>query len=185
MQFLLKLAKSTIEEFVKNRKTIQIPEKHPEEFDEKRGVFVSIYKKHSFGKELRGCIGYPYPQMPLIVALIDASIAACKDPRFESLKKEELKDISIEILILTEPELIKVRDSKEYLKKIEIGRDGLIIKKGIMQGLLLPQVPIEQNWSAQEFLENLCLKAGLVSDAWKDLSSKVYKFQAEILTEKL
>lgn len=174
-EFSLKLARSAIENFVKSNYQISIPKEYPKELDQKKGVFVTIYKNNG----LRGCVGFPYPTKPMIQGIIQASIEACKDFRFPLLKPEELNEITIEISILTEPELIKVKDPKEYFEKIQIGKHGLIIKKGMYSGLLLPKVPVEQGWDVKDYLENLCLKAGLLADAWVD--SEIYKFQAEIL----
>jgi uncharacterized protein (TIGR00296 family) len=179
--FVLKTAREAIENYVRNGRRIAIPKNFPKELNEKRGVFVTIYKK---SKELRGCIGLPYPELPLIEGLIEAAIQACKDPRFSPLSKEELKDVFIEVSILSEPEFVKIKNSKEYTEKIELGKHGLIIKNGIFSGLFLPQVPVEQNWSIDEYLENLCYKAGLTSDAWLDSFSKIFKFETKIFSEK-
>ena len=109
--------------------------------------------------------------------------AAFDDPRFPSLKKEELTHIFFEISVLTKPELIEVKDTKEYLKKIKIGEDGLIVERSFNSGLLLPQVATENNFSVNEFIENTCWKAGLTPDMWMDKKTKIYKFQAQILKE--
>ena len=178
--FLIQTARRAIKQYVKNGKKISV-NNYLEKYNNKRGVFVTIYKKNP--KSLRGCIGFPYPSFPLIEALIEAAISACNDPRFPPLSEDELDQITIEISILTEPKLINVKDPKEYLKKIEIGKDGLIIKKGVFSGLLLPQVAVEQKWNVEQFLENICLKAGLTIDSWMDETSKIYKFQAEIIHE--
>ena len=130
---------------------------------EKRGVFVTLYKK----KHLRGCIGFPEPILPLGIALIKAAKAAAfEDPRFSPLSTSELKEIKIEITLLTKPK-------KTDPKKIKVGKDGLIIKKGFNSGLLLPQVAVEYKWDAKTFLEQTCLKAGLDKDAWKDAESSI------------
>jgi uncharacterized protein (TIGR00296 family) len=65
------------------------------------------------------------------------------------------------------------------VKEIEIGRHGLVIRKGSRSGLLLPQVPIEQGWDRQTFLKQICAKAGLPEYAWKD--AELYTFTAEII----
>jgi hypothetical protein len=179
--FVLKLAREAIENYVKTGKKISIPKEYSKELDKKRGVFVTIYKKP---KELRGCIGLPYPQQPLIQGLIEVAVEACEDPRFPPLSKEELKNIFIEVSILTEPELIKVKNPKEYFKEIEIGKHGLILTHGSYGGLFLPQVPVEQKWNCEEYLENLCYKAGLTSDVWLDTLTRIYKFETEIFSEK-
>jgi len=144
-----------------------------------RGCFVTLHKD----SQLRGCIGFPRPIMPLYEQIIAASKAAAfEDPRFQPLSRNELKNIVIEISILSKPELIKVKDADEYLSNIEIGRDGLIIQ-GRSSGLLLPQVATEYNFNSKQFLECVCEKAGMHNDAWKDLDNKIYKFRAEIFSE--
>lgn len=185
-EFLLRLSREAIEAFAKTKKAIPIPEKYPKELKEKRGVFVSLHKKTEGYKELRGCIGFPTAEKPLIEGIIDASVSASRDPRFPSLKEEELKDVFIEISILSEPKLIEVKSSKEYLNKIKIGKDGLIISRSPFAGLLLPQVPLEFDppWTVEDFLNNLCIKAALPIESWKYPSVRIYKFQAEVIKEK-
>ena len=178
--FVLGLARKVIELYVKTGKKIDIPMKYPDKMKEKRGVFVTIYKKG----QLRGCIGLPYPQKPLIEGLIDAAVSACDDPRFKPIEKDELKNIRIEVSILTEPVLIKDH-CKNYKKEIELGKHGLILRKGAFGSLFLPQVPVEQDWNLEEYLENLCCKAGLTADCWLDPTSKLYKFEAEAFSEPL
>ena len=178
-KFVLKLAREAIETYVKTGKKIPVPKNYPKEMKENKGVFVTIYKKP---RELRGCIGIPYPEMPLIEALIEASVCVCSDPRFPPLSKEELENIFIEVSIVTEPEPIKAKD---IAKEIKIGKHGLIIRKGFQSGLFLPQVPVEQNWNIDEYLENLCYKAGLTADSWLDPDCKLYKFETEVFEEKL
>jgi uncharacterized protein (TIGR00296 family) len=152
-------------------------------FEEKKGIFVTLLTYPE--KELRGCIGIPEPILPLKKAIVEAAISsAFNDPRFPPLEKEELNQIIIEISILTKPELIKVKNPKEYLNEIKIGRDGLIVKKGFFSGLLLPQVATEYKWSVEEFLSQTCMKAGLMPDAWLDKETKIFKFQAEVFCEK-
>jgi AmmeMemoRadiSam system protein A len=144
-----------------------------------RGCFVTIRKD----KQLRGCIGFPRPIMPLYEQIIAASKAAAfEDPRFAPMNKNDIKESVIEISILTRPELLKQKDPNEYLKDIEIGKDGLIIQ-GDSSGLLLPQVATEYNFSPLQFLECVCEKAGVQKDAWKNPANKIYKFHAEIFSE--
>jgi uncharacterized protein len=176
--FILKLVREALETYVRTGKRIAIPN-HPPELDLKKGVFVTLYTKP---KELRGCIGFPYPHLPLIEGLISAAIEASKDPRFPRLTKEELKGITIEVSVLSEPELVKVNSPKDYLKVIKPGKDGLIIQKGYCSGLFLPQV-WEEIPKKEDFMEALCGKAGLLSDEWLDSSAKIYKFQVKAYTE--
>jgi len=177
-KFLLKLARETIEKFVNNER-IEKPPRYPKSLDEKRGIFCTITEDG----DLRGCIGLPYPIKPLIDALIDSSQSVCEDPRFESLRGDELNKIKIEVSVLTEPKLITVEKPEQYLEKIRIGKDGLIIQSGPYSGLLLPQVASEHNWGVEEFLNYLCLKAGLLPNKWKDPEARIYKFQAQIFRE--
>jgi hypothetical protein len=178
---LVKLARQTVEDYFKNKKLVL----KKTEYKKKNGVFVSIhaYPDH----ELRGCIGYPYPDFPLGEALQRASLsAAFQDPRFPPLTKEEIDNVIFEISVLTQPELIVVKNPKECLKRIEIGKDGLIAENGFYKGLLLPQVPLEfePKWDVETFLEHTCMKSGLLPDMWLDPKTKIYKFQAQIFKEK-
>jgi hypothetical protein len=121
--------------------------------------------------------------MSLQSALLEAAQSVTQDPRFEPLHEEELDAVLIEITILTKPQLIKVQESKDYPATIDIGRDGLIVEQGYYKGLLLPQVPVEQAWDAEEYLSHTCMKAGLPPDAWFDKRTKILKFQGQIFTE--
>lgn len=183
-KILVKIARDAIENYVRDLKRITPPRDLPEKFYEKCGVFVTINKREYGEKQLRGCIGYPYPDKPLIEAIIDSGIAAAvEDPRFEPLSIDELSKVLIEVSVLTPPELIVVRSPKEYPSKVKIGEDGLIFKWIWGSGLLLPQVPVEYNWDAEEFLSNTCMKAGAPPDAWLLPNVKIYKFQAIIFEE--
>jgi hypothetical protein len=172
-------ARNVVEIYVKND---TIPKSEiGDAFTEKQGAFVTIhtYPEHN----LRGCIGIPLPIMSLKEAIVEGAKSATKDPRFLPLEKSELDSIIIEVTILTKPELIKVDKPQEYLTKIEIGRDGLIVEQGFFKGLLLPQVPIEQGWDIEEFLSHTCMKAGLMPDAWFNEDTRISKFSGQIFTE--
>ncbi|MBW2990519.1 AmmeMemoRadiSam system protein A, partial [Candidatus Woesearchaeota archaeon] len=135
--------------------------------------------------DLRGCIGFPMPVYSLNTAVVEAArSAAFHDPRFPPVEEKELDKIDIEISVLTVPEEIKVSHSNEYLKKIKIGEDGLIIQGEFGSGLLLPQVATENNFNVQTFLNCLCQKAGMGFNSWKDLENKISKFQAIVFGEK-
>jgi hypothetical protein len=132
---------------------------------------------------LRGCIGYPYPVFKLKDAIIDAAIsAAVGDPRFPPVTKREFEDVTVELTVLSMPRVLKATP-KELPTHVEIGRHGLIVKKGMYQGLLLPQVATEYNWSPEEFLCQTCWKAGLPQDAWLDEDTEVSTFEGQIFTE--
>ena len=181
-EFLVRLARRSVEYFL-DRGEIYEPEESsvPEGLRRNMGAFVSIYRVGGGGKELRGCIGVPYPVYPLWYAVIYSSVSASfKDPRFPPLSLEELNKVVWELSVLTEPQEI----SKERLPEgICIGRDGLIVELGSSRGLLLPQVAPRYSWDPVEFLEHTCLKAGLERDCWKDPSAKVYIFESEIFEE--
>ncbi|MCX6707496.1 MAG: TIGR00296 family protein [Candidatus Woesearchaeota archaeon] len=167
---LVKLARVSIETMFTKEK---VDYSDYDGFSEKQGVFVTLNKDG----ELRGCIGFPEPTYALNRAVVEAArSAAFDDPRFPPVSKEEM---------LTVPKLVKVKDSEEYEDRIIIGKDGLIIRGTFGSGLLLPQVPVDYDWSVKEFLKNLCMKAGLPSDAWKDLKNRIYSFQAQIFEEKV
>ncbi len=149
-------------------------------FSEKRGVFVTLHKKGS----LRGCIGFPEPVLRLGDAVYNSALsAAFEDPRFPSVDEDELRQIDVEVSVLTKPAEVKVSDSSEYVKNIVIGRDGLIAELGQQRGLLLPQVPVEQGWGPQEFLENTCEKAWLPPNAYLSKGFRLYSFSAQIFSE--
>ncbi len=183
-KYLVKLARKVVETIVKTGKKPEIPSETSDKLKQKSGVFVTLEKVTSGGKQLRGCIGRPYPDFPLVHATIDSAVdAALHDPRFSPVTPKELDNIVIEVSILTPPTLIKVDSVKDYPKQIEVGRDGLIVEHGWRKGLLLPQVAVEWKWDAQKFLEQTCWKAGLPPDMWMDEKTKIYKFQAEIFHE--
>lgn len=183
-QFLVRLARETVEKYLENGKVMSVPKDVPSKFMNNCGVFVTLNSVRGNKKELRGCIGFPYPTLPLIRAMIDSAInSATQDPRFPPVSHEELHDIVFEVSVLTPPQLIKVKKPTEYSSKIEVGKDGLIVERGYNKGLLLPQVPIEWNWNEEEYLCQCCIKAGLSPDCWVLEGTKIYKFSCVIAQE--
>ena len=178
--FLVKTARKAVTEFLSNGNKIKLESDIEEKFSFNSGVFVTLNNPDG----LRGCIGFPMPEKKLAHAIIEGAIAAAtEDPRFPSVKTNELNDIVFEVTVLTPPVEIDVSDSMEYLKKIKVGRDGLIIRHSFSSGLLLPQVPVEYNWNVEEFLQHTCEKAGLSRDTWKNESVKIEKFEGIIFKE--
>jgi len=176
----VRLARKAIEECLKKGKKIE-PEELPKVFKEKRGVFVTLNKKKA-SKELRGCIGRPYPVLPLGEAIILSAInAAREDPRFNPVKPEEIDELFIEVTVLTVPKRINAKP-RDLPDKIEIGRDGLIVSTGRNSGLLLPQVAVEHGFDCTEFLCQTSMKAGLMPDAWIN-GADVYSFEGQIFEE--
>jgi len=182
--FLVRLARSAVKEYLAARRTVAFPENTPEKLFERCGVFVTINRLENGDKSLRGCIGYPYPSSPLVEAVIDSAVnAATQDPRFYPLSVGELAQVVFEVSVLTPPEAIEVANPTDYLSKIKVGEDGLIVEKGGYKGLLLPQVPVEWGWCEEEFLCQCCVKAGLAPDSWLTKGARIYKFQAIIFEE--
>jgi len=183
-EFLIRLARNTVKTYLETGKTVKAPENTPKKLFEQCGVFVTINSLKNGVKKLRGCIGYPYPTSPLVEAVIDSAVsAATRDPRFYPLSLGELGTVVFEVSVLTPPEAVEVENPKEYLAKIKVGEDGLIVEKGFYKGLLLPQVPVEWEWCEEEFLCQCCVKAGLSPDSWLTQDAKIYKFQAIIFEE--
>ncbi|MBL7147902.1 MAG: TIGR00296 family protein [Nanoarchaeota archaeon] len=160
------------------RNSILDPDFKTDKFKEKRGVFVTIYT----GGNLRGCIGFIEPIMKLGEAVVKAArLAAFEDHRFKPLQKDE--EFKLEISLLTDPMLLEIKNPEEYFERIKIPGDGLIIRSKYGSGLLLPQVFVEYKCNVKKSLEMVCRKAGLDSDAWKDLDNKIYVFNAEVFRE--
>ena len=149
---------------------------------EKMGLFVTLHYRSRNGEHLRGCIGFPQAEKELHQSVVEAAIAAAtEDPRFPPVDKKELHNIIFEVSILTPPEEIKIGPSSA--KEIKVGRDGLMLRWRHGSGLLLPQVAVELKWDIDEYLANICHKAGAPADAWLDPSSRLYRFQAVVFKE--
>ncbi|MEW6012598.1 MAG: AmmeMemoRadiSam system protein B [Elusimicrobiota bacterium] len=172
---LLEISKKSITDYFKGKKEIIGSDIHQNpKFNMPQAVFVTLYKN----KYLRGCIGTTEPRFALMDAVKYFSIqAAFNDPRFSTLKEEELNDIKIEISILSR--LKGILDYKEIREK----KDGVIAISKQGSGLFLPQV-----WdyfkTKEEFLSELCeQKAGLNRDCWKNKETKLYTFTVDILQD--
>ena len=141
---LVKTARKAVTEFLSNGNKIKLEPEFEKKFSFNSGVFVTLNKTDG----LRGCIGFPMPVKKLSRAIVDGAIAAAtEDPRFSPVTTKELGDIVFEVTVLTHPIEIDVSDPAEYLSKIKVGRDGLIISHSFYSGLLLPQVPGEYGWN--------------------------------------
>ncbi len=169
-KLLREIARASIERRLKKEKPPKI-EISGEHLKENRGAFVSLHRRG----QLRGCIGMIQPSRPLHQVIDEmATAAAFEDGRFEPLSADELKDLEVEISVLTPLQKL------QNIEEIEIGKHGLYIKKGFYSGLLLPQVATEYNWNRQTFLEETCRKAGLPRNAWKEKGTEIYLFSADI-----
>jgi AmmeMemoRadiSam system protein A len=169
---LLDLARKAISTAVIEKQILDIPPysaalAHPE------GAFVTLRRN---GK-LRGCVGQVESPGPLADTVARAAIsAALHDSRFPEVQADELEKLEIEISVLSIPEPI-------LPEAIVIGRHGLLVVNGEKQGLLLPQVAGERKWSAERFLEETCAKADLPPGAWREASTRILAFTAEVFSE--
>jgi len=167
---LLKLAHLAIESAL-SRSEISLKPPSPH-LAEPRGAFTTLYR-HG---ELRGCVGFVEAGASLYQTVIEtARAAAFEDTRFWPVTREELGGLQISLSILTKPQPISS-------EQVEVGRHGLIVGMGGRRGLLLPQVPVENNWDRITFLEQTCRKAGLPLDAWQK-GAAIEAFTAEVFGE--
>jgi AmmeMemoRadiSam system protein A len=137
---------------------------------EPRGAFVTLHVRG----DLRGCIGTfrPLGSLAATVARMAVS-AASQDPRFRPLAAEDVAELTIAVSALGTPE--RLPDPRA----VEVGRHGLVVKRGWHRGALLPKVAVEQGWDAEAFLRHACLKAGLPPTAWREPDTEVEAFEAE------
>jgi AmmeMemoRadiSam system protein A len=171
-QVLLSFARNTLQQYLETETTPLFRREDPV-FQENQGAFVTL-KKHG---ELRGCIGNMTQDLPLyqVVGRMALS-AALHDSRFPRLSLSEFKDVKIEISVLTPYQRV------ESVDQIRIGQDGVLLKRSGRSAVFLPQVAPEQGWTRNEMLDNLCRKAGLASDCWKQ-DAEFHIFQAVIFSE--
>ena len=173
----LSLARQSLEAAVRNERFV-LPSLPPV-FREKRGVFVTLTE----GGELRGCIGLPYPVMLLGEAIREAAgSAALEDPRFPPVEPGDLPKIRVEVTVLSVPAPLNGPPEKRE-SCVQVGVHGLIVQGFGRSGLLLPQVATEYSWTACDFLDHTCLKAGLPPGTWKSPATEVLTFEGQIFHE--
>ena len=136
-------------------------------------------------RKLRGCIGAPYPDGPLLSQLIEVAVeAATSDPRFPPVTSREFKEeVVVEVTVLSNPEVVKVARALDYRDRVRIGVDGIIVDGMGSRGVLLPQVAVEEGFDSEEFLSHCCLKAGLLPDAWLSGRVQVSRFKGRVFSE--
>ncbi len=172
---LLRLARISVESAVREGKLYDYKGTASQPLMQERGAFVTLKEKG----EMRGCVGYAAPMKPLSYTVRDvAALAAVRDRRFPPVTAAELGELRYEISVLSP--LRRVLD----IKNVEIGRDGLVIRRGDSEGLLLPQIPVEQGWDRATFLEQACLKAGLPARAWREEQTDIFSFTALVFGDK-
>ncbi len=172
---LLEIARTSVETYLKTGKKMQVTETDPVLLKQ-MGAFVTLRKNG----QLRGCIGNLIGTEPLYLTVRDMAVeAAVEDSRFKAVDLSELKALEIEISVLSAMERVASID------KIELGRHGVLVRKGFQGGVFLPQVATETGWTKEEFLSSLCAhKAGLSADAWKDKATQIDIFTAEVFSER-
>jgi AmmeMemoRadiSam system protein A len=137
---------------------------------EPRGAFVTLH----VGDDLRGCIGSFRALGTLAETVAKMAVAAAsQDPRFRPIQGQDVADLRVAVSALAPPE--RLADPRA----VEIGRQGLVVKRGWHRGALLPKVAVEQGWDAEAFLRHACLKAGLPPTAWREPDCEVEAFEAD------
>jgi AmmeMemoRadiSam system protein B/AmmeMemoRadiSam system protein A len=169
---LLAFARKTIRQYLTTQ-TVPPARNFPARLDFRQGAFVTLKK----AGQLRGCIGHILPEDALCRTVGTVALqAALNDPRFRPVELEELENLEIEISALTP--MTPITDPEH----IVTGRDGVLLIKEGKSAVFLPQVAPENNWSRTEMLDNLCSKARLPADCWKQ-NAKLQIFQAEVFSE--
>jgi hypothetical protein len=171
---LIALARKSVERAVQDRKSYVPDAPDDDRLNEERGAFVTLTEAGA----LRGCIGFTSATEPLYLTVRDtAAFAALRDPRFHPVAASELGSLEYEISVLSP--LRRVIEIRE----ITVGEHGLLMKNGDHEGLLLPQVPVEQHWDRDRFLQETCVKAGMPPDCWKDENTDIFRFTAVVFGE--
>jgi len=172
---LLALAREAIRVYVTEGRKLRPGQDFPIVAPHPRGAFVTLKTREG---DLRGCIGTVLPAGSLDATVARMAVsAAVEDPRFPPVKTRDLTRIRLEISALTVPEPVPDEES------VEVGRHGLIVRLGNRTGLLLPQVAVDWGWSREEFLRQVCLKAGLPPRAWRAPGTVLERFEAEVWGE--
>lgn len=143
------------------------------------GAFVSLHER---GGDLRGCIGHVQGDRPLGEVIRQVAVAAAqRDPRFAPVTREELAELRIEVSVLSEPVHLPATE----LNRLVIGRDGVLVRKGLTHAVLLPQVATEQGLGPEAFLDAVCRKAGLAPGSWREPAgaTQVFTFTADVFVE--
>ena len=178
--FLLILARTTIETKLKGQGSVDKPEEISSALQEKRGCFVTLHKRGV----LRGCIGTIEPQKSLLEGVEENAInAAFGDPRFPAMTAEELEDIEIEVSVLTMPRVLEYKNADDLKATLRPGVHGVILSRGWKRSTFLPQV-WEQLPNVEDFLRHLCNKAGMERKCWTDTNTVVRVYEAEYFSEK-
>ena len=174
---LLRLARTTLEDKITGQDSIQEPEDPI--FSSRMATFVTL----KISGQLRGCIGNLTPVGTLWNGIRDNAVnAAFHDHRFSPLRADELPRVHIDISILSPPRPLEYEDGDDLVRKLRPGRDGVILRDGWRSATFLPQV-----WSQlpdpDQFLDNLCFKAGLPKRTWREKKLKIEIYQVQCFAE--
>jgi AmmeMemoRadiSam system protein A len=169
---LLKIARQSLTETIVHGRRWQ-PDAPAGILAQRRGAFVTLH----FRGKLRGCVGQVEAHKSVVETVARCAISAAReDDRFNPVQPDEVAQLEIEISVLSSPKPITPNE-------IIIGTQGLIVECGPFRGLLLPQVATERHWTAEKFLSETCLKAGLPADEWKSAETRIFGFTAEVFSE--
>lgn len=183
--FLVRIARKAVEYYFDHGRPLPAPSDAPSIVFRPGAAFVTITTFHSYEhRELRGCIGHVTPIKPLIDSVIEVAIeAAFRDPRFPPLTRQELGRVTFEVTVLGPLEKLP-KEPALRIRSFTIGLHGLVARKGYLQGLLLPDVPLEYLWDEETFLAETCVKAGLPPSCWLDPSVEFFRFEGRAWREK-
>jgi uncharacterized protein (TIGR00296 family) len=180
---LLKIARTTFESFVKKGKAAK-PKTYSDKFQDACGVICTVFKNTGKGQAVLGnsCSGLPYPLLSLIDAVLHVVSDIHEHSKASPVSESDLSSAVIELSVITEPRIIMANSARQLFDNIAQGTDGIVMVYGVYESYLPPQA-----WSEikdkEEFLNQLCLKAGLTKDMWKEPAVRFYKFQAQIFRE--
>lgn len=184
-EYLLNLARQTVCWYLADGSSPKPDERAlPESVKQKAPCFVTLEHKR---RELRGCLGMFERTTPLFKNVISRAIAATEDSRFvtDPVTYDEMKDIRIDISVLTEPRELAFSSPEDLLSKLRPGTDGVILSTRYGSSTFLPQV-WEQLPGKEEFLAHLCYKHGAPPDTWKRdwQNMRVQIYSALVFSEK-
>ncbi len=169
---LLQIARSAIESVLTHGKSLQVPSPSGN-LAISSGAFVTLHRNG----RLRGCIGRVTAVEPLAYVVADCAVAAAtSDPRFSRLHPPELRELQVEVSVLSHPQAVSAEE-------VQPGIHGVIISAGENRGILLPQVAVDHGWPRERFLDETCEKAGLPLDAWRDPATRIEVFTAEVFSD--
>jgi AmmeMemoRadiSam system protein A len=170
--YLLQIARAALEAEVRGEPEPRGAEPTTDALRGRRGAFVSVHR----GEELRGCVGYLEARWPLVEAVARAARSACHDRRFPPLQRDELPYVALELSVLSEATVIAPED-------VRVGVHGLLLEYERSGGLLLPQVPVAYGWDRENYLDQLCRKAGLAPGTWRKAGAVLSAFTAQVFAE--